>query len=266
MRHIGINRLSLGMQSAHQAELSLFGRWHTFQEVIGAVETARRVGFDNISLDLIYGVPHQTCEMWRATLQAALDLAPDHFSIYALILESGTEITRRIKHKELPMPDEDLTADMYDDATMMLANANYPQYEISSWGKPSEHNLQYWRNLPYLGLGAGAHGYIHRIRTVNVMRPEIYIRRMQSLERDMRFPLTPATMRHEHLDEATDMAETLFMGLRLLNEGVSLSGFKARYGIDLQVRFGAEIQKLIGQNLLVIDNDRLKLTKRARLI
>lgn len=262
----GINRLSLGMQSAHLSELTLFGRWHTFATVTQAVNDARVAGFDNLSLDLIYGVPNQTRQMWRETLQAALDLHPDHFSIYALILESGTEITRRIKYQELPTPDDDLAADMYDDTTALLGAAGYRQYEISSWGRPSGHNTQYWRNLPYFGVGAGAHGYIDRFRTVNAMRPEVYIQRMQNPPVTYTFPATPATIKQEPIDAATDMAETLFMGLRLLNEGVSFSAFQARYGVDLRVRFGDEIDKLMGQGLLVIVGDSLRLTQQARLI
>ncbi len=262
----GINRLSIGMQSAHQSELSLFGRWHEFDGVVKAVENARAAGFNNLSLDLIYGIPNQTRAMWEATLQAALNLHPDHFSIYALILESGTEITRRIKYQELPMPDDDLAADMYDDTTDLLAAAGYVQYEISSWGRPSAHNIQYWRNLPYLGLGAGAHGYVQRTRTVNAMRPEIYIQRMQNPPMPHTFPATPATIKQEFIDDATDMAETLFMGLRLLNEGVSFAAFQTRYGLDLRARFGPEIKKLITQNLLTIIDDHLLLTQQARLI
>lgn len=264
---VGVNRLSLGMQSAHADQLALFGRLHSAAATQQAMYDARRAGFENISLDLIYGAPQQTRLMWQASLQHAVSLAPNHFSLYALILKPGTDITRRIKYGELPSPDDDLVADMYDDATDMLAAASYDQYELSSWGRPSRHNLQYWRNLPYLGVGAGAHGYARGTRTVNAMRPEIYIRQVQTQpEQPGRFPATPATIKHETIDVTTDMAETLFMGLRLLQEGVTFEGFARRYNVDLQQRFSTELERLVARGLLQMDSDGIRLTQQARLI
>lgn len=269
-RLAGVTRLSIGMQSAHQSELALFGRLHQHQEVIEAVELARKAGFENINLDLIYGVPNQTQKMWDNSVKAALDLSPDHLSLYALSLEAGTEMTRQVKYHELPSPDSDLTADMYEDATALLDSAGFVQYEISNWEmaeKACEHNLQYWRNLPYLGLGAGAHGYANRMRTVNAMRPEVYIERLNTkIEAPSEFPKTPATIKAASIDRDTDMAETLFMGLRLLEEGLSLSDFEARYGERVEDRFAGEIKQLVHKGLLVMDEDRLKLTQAARLI
>ena len=268
LRANGVNRLSMGMQSAHDSELEMFGRLHRMDAVAQAMQDARKAGFENISLDLIYGNPHQTREMWRKTVQTAIALKPDHFSIYSLILEAGTEISRRIKYGELPNPDDDLVADMYDDVTLLMAEAGYDQYELSSWGRPSRHNLQYWRNLPYLGLGAGAHGYIDQKRTVNVMRPEIYINNL--LENTTIFnkplPATPATMTIETIDRQTDMAETIFMGLRLLNEGIQRTHFNARYGVSLHEYFADEITQLVQQGLLLNDEHSVRLTAKARLI
>lgn len=269
-RQAGVNRLSLGMQSAHAAELNLFGRLHDTETVAQTVYDARQVGFDNLSLDLIYGVPLQTREMWQASLDYALGLRPDHLSLYALSLEAGTELARRVKYRELPLPDSDSAADMYDDATVMLAAAGFIQYEISNWsqaGKMCHHNLQYWRNLPYLGLGAGAHGYANQTRTVNAMRPEVYIQRLANRTTEhLTFPQTPATIKAEKLDHLTDMGETVFMGLRLLDEGLSLTAFAARYGEDFQARFGDELRRLLQKGLLVIEDNHLKLTPTARLI
>ncbi len=267
LRSAGVNRLSLGMQSAHEQELALFGRLHRMDAVRQAVTDARRARFENLSLDLIYGNPHQTREMWQTTLHAALELEPDHFSLYALILKSGTDMTRRIKYGELPAPDDDLTADMYDDATVILGAAGYDQYELSSWGRPSAHNLQYWRNLPYIGLGAGAHGYVQRTRTVNAMRPEVYIRRLQSTpSENLTFPTTPATIKTEPVDDAADMAETLFMGLRLLHEGVAFADFARRYDIALREHFPDELATLSRRGLILVDAERVRLTQQARLI
>lgn len=269
IRQAGVARLSLGMQSVHEAELALFGRLHRHEDVVETVNHARRAGFDNLSLDLIYGNPHQTRQMWQTTLAAALALAPENVSYYALEFKSGTEMARQVRYGELPMPEADLAADMYEDASEKLARAGFVQYEISNWGLPGKacrHNLQYWRNLPYLGLGAGAHGYAERLRTVNAMRPEVYIQRLNAQQTALNFPRTGATIKAEEIDIETDMFETIFMGLRLLQEGLSLVDFERRYGLRLDERFGEEIAELKAWGLLWQDGERLKLTPRARLV
>jgi oxygen-independent coproporphyrinogen-3 oxidase len=272
LRSIGVTRLSLGMQSAHQTELALFGRLHGLADVVSAVQDARQAGFGNVNVDLLYGSPNQTRAMWRTTLRAALDLETDHISLYALSLESGTELKRRVTYGNLPPPDSDLAADMYNDATELLEAAGFRQYEISNWalpGKACRHNLQYWRNLPYLGVGAGAHGYAGHIRTVNVMKPEHYIERLSMLPDEpssLPFPETPATLKTDEIDRETDMAETVFMGLRLIEEGLSLTAFERRYGEPFEQRFGPQLERLISLGLLFLEGDRLKLTPRARLI
>ncbi|MBI5927869.1 MAG: radical SAM family heme chaperone HemW [Chloroflexi bacterium] len=265
-----VSRLSLGMQSVNPSELQMFSRDHDHPHVVQAVKFARLAGFDNINLDLIYGNPGQTLAMWRDSVQAALDLDPDHLSMYALSLENGTELKRRVTYGELPMPDPDLAADMYELASEMMAAAGFVQYEISNWAKPGkfcQHNIQYWKNLPYLGIGAGAHGYANQVRTVNVMRPELYIERLKNLPSNpLPFPQTPATMTAEPIDRQTDMFETIFTGLRLLDEGLSLKAFEQRYGEKLEVRFADEIKRLTRMGLLWQAGDALKLTKSARLI
>jgi oxygen-independent coproporphyrinogen-3 oxidase len=266
---IGVNRFSLGMQSAHQAELTLFGRLHDWDDVVSAVKSARTAGVDNLSLDLIYGVPNQTRTMWQQSLAQALDLNPDHLSLYALGLENGTEMMRQVKYGLLPQPDADEVADMYDDATAMLAQGGFVQYEISNWslpGKLCRHNIQYWRNAPYLGIGAGAHGYVSGMRTVNAMRPETYIERLDKPITMMPYPQTPATIKAEMIGAETDQFETIMMGLRLLDEGLALDEFAARYGFQLEERYAAIIEELVGWGLLRHDGNRLYLTQRARLI
>lgn len=264
---LGVNRLSLGMQSAHAAELTLFGRDHTVSDTARSMDMARKAGFENISLDLIYGVPFQTLDMWQQTLTHALNLHPDHFSLYALQVESGTEIARRIKYGDLPALDDDLTADMYESASDMLENAGFPQYEISSWGKKqSLHNLQYWYNLPYLGLGAGAHGYAAGQRTVNVMRPEKYIERLTQQTAALTYPRTAATQSIQPIDRDDEMFETVMLRLRLLREGLPRVIFEQRFGESLDSRYGKMIQKLKMQGLLEERTDTLYLTPQARLI
>ncbi len=270
LKQLGLSRLSLGAQSAQASELSLFGRWHDWSDVKQAVRDARRAGIDNLSLDLIYGNPQQSLAMWQSSVQAVLDLEPNHLSLYALGLEPGTPLTKQVKYGELPEPDGDLAADMYEFASDKLDQAGFIQYEISNWGQPGkfcEHNLQYWRNLPYLGIGAGAHGYANLTRTVNAMRPEDYIERLQNPREDTyEFPRTPATISAEEIDPATDQFETVFMGLRLLQEGLDLDAFAKRYNLRLEDKFQDTIVWLSQNDMLRLTDTHLFLTQRARLL
>jgi oxygen-independent coproporphyrinogen-3 oxidase len=198
-RKAGINRLSLGVQSADNCELRMLERIHTFPGAVQAFNEARRAGFTNLSLDLIYGLPGQTVPVWERTLDCVLSLSPNHLSLYALTLERGTRLARAIRRGALPAPEEDTAADMYELAEEKLAAAGYRHYEISNWAKDGDgqteseivgstdagksrfpkfackHNLRYWLNLPYLGLGAGAHGCAAGRRYANVSSVEKYI-------------------------------------------------------------------------------------------
>jgi len=273
---LGINRLSLGMQSAHDTELKLLERQHSLKDVEQAVDWARQASFKNLNLDLIYGLPHQTLEYWLHTLKTALTLAPEHLSLYSLTIEQGTPLHQKIQNGILPVPDDDLSADMYEIATEQLEAAGYAQYEISNFAirnqsghmMACEHNLQYWRNLPYLGFGAGAHGYAGNYRLSNVLRIPTYIQRVQN-GRNMSFPLSPATIHHTRIDEVTEMQETMMVSLRLTREGISKRKFVERFGKPLESVFGREIQTLAQNGLLewVGENgDTLRLTRRGRLL
>jgi oxygen-independent coproporphyrinogen-3 oxidase len=274
LRTAGVNRLSVGMQSAHSQELALLERTHSMDDVNSAVNWARDAGFNNLNLDLIYGLPMQPIDLWEATLIQALDLAPEHFSLYALTLEHGTPLKHQAERGQIPEPDPDMAASMYELAAVMLSQAGYQQYEISNWAKApaaiwgSQHNLQYWRNFPYLGLGAGAHGFAEGTRTVNVLSPQAYIRRFKDniTDRVLRFPRTPATVSVTSIDIDTEISETMMMGLRLTVEGVSAHAFEARFGRSLGDVFGDEIEKLIQLGLLKWNADVLCLTPRGRLL
>jgi oxygen-independent coproporphyrinogen-3 oxidase len=270
LRGIGINRISIGMQSSDPAELQLFARSHNGEAVGHTVRMARSAGFDNLSLDLIYGVPHQRMVTWQNSLNAALDLEPEHLSLYALGIEEGTPMQRWVDHGDLPLPDPDLAADMYDWATERLAAAGFEQYEVSNWSKPGyacRHNVHYWRNLPYLGLGAGAHGYAAGIRYINTLRPVTYIERIEGQTAPLSFPLTAAVDSFEQIDETGSMAEMMIMGMRLIQEGVALDDFRRRYGCDLWDVYGAELDRLIEYGLVErISDDRIRLTSRGRLL
>jgi len=269
LRAAGVNRLSIGMQSARPEDLHLFARQHDLNDVSLAVRGARKAGFTNVSLDLIYGVPGQTLAAWRESLEAALALGPDHLSLYALSLEQGTALNRAVERGWKLRPDDDLAADMYELADGLLSDTGLAQYEISSWARPAaqaRHNLQYWRNLPYLGVGAGAHGYAAGLR-YEVVRPfKQYIEHAAAQENPLPFPLTETVERVEPIDLRTAMSEHMITGLRLLNEGISIPGFQARFGVPIEAVFGPALERLVDYGMLYTCENSIRLTQRARLV
>ena len=277
---LGINRLSLGAQSAHEDELRLLGRIHTWEQAAETVHWAREAGFTNLNLDLIFGLPEQSLARWQETLEAALALEPEHLSLYSLTVEEDTPLARRIAAGDLPAPDEDLAAEMYEMAEVRLAQAGFEHYEISNWAKKNlrigestkqrnnesagqrpgfqcRHNLAYWRNEPWLGLGAGAHSWMGGKRWANVRHPREYI---AALEAD-RSPVAEV----EEIDRRTEMGETMMLGLRL-TEGVSDARFRARFGVGLERAFGGELVELCDLGLLEWNGDVARLTARGRLL
>lgn len=298
IREAGLNRLSFGVQSANPDELRMLERAHDFFQVIESVKWARQAGFDNLNLDLIYGLPEQTLERWQNTVKRILDLNPEHISMYALTLEHGTPFGRWSAKGLLPTPSPDLAADMYEWADEFLSANGFIQYEISNWARNVErlmlnpstrsgqavqrsyecrHNLQYWRNLPYLGLGAGAHGYANNIRYSNFLRIKTYIERLNTEHRSLNteFPLTPVTVNHHRPTRREEMQETMLTGLRLTREGVSDAAFRARFGLGIAEAFPKEVEELIRLGLLEWnqktsesqrDSEVLRLTKHGRLL
>ncbi|UCH86169.1 MAG: radical SAM family heme chaperone HemW [Dehalococcoidia bacterium] len=277
LRSLGVNRLSLGVQSFHADELATLGRIHTAAEAREAFDTARRAGFDNVNLDLIYGLPRQTMAAWQDTLREAVALRPDHLSLYALTLEEGTPLADDVAHGRLPPPDTDLTADMYLWAGDALAAAGYQHYEISNWALPNRqcrHNLAYWLNEPYLGLGAGAHSCFGGFRFANVKDPHRYVPLVEeSALGDGRpaegLPPFLAGLRHiastEQMTAARAMAETVVLGLRL-TDGLPLKEFRRRFGQELISVYGAQVQELEAVGLLEQADGCLRLTASARLL
>jgi oxygen-independent coproporphyrinogen-3 oxidase len=220
---------------------------------------------EDVSLDLIYGLPRQTLSGWQEDVRAALALAPTHLSLYALTVEAGTPLASWIDAGALPAPDEDLAAEMYEWAEASLAAAGFHHYEISNWalpGRASRHNLGYWRNEPYLGLGAGAHSWWDGLRRANWSDPQAYLEAV----REGREPVGE----QETIGRALEMGETMMMGLRLIEEGVSLARFEARFGLSLEAVYGAEIADLVERGLLerarTGATERLRLTERGRLL
>jgi oxygen-independent coproporphyrinogen III oxidase len=276
LHRLGFNRISFGMQTANSQELRLLQRQHDMLDVISAVGWARQAGFDNLSLDLIFGLPGQPLAGWQQTVEQALRLKPEHLSLYSLIVEPGTLMQRWVDRGLVQVADEDLAADMYEWASERLDLEGFCQYEISNWARPgqdgrlfsSRHNLQYWRNQPYLGFGAGAHGFGKGYRTANVMGISAFVKRCQT-DQTGEFPIGPAVEQATPVGRFTEMQETMMVGLRLTDEGVSRGGFNARFEQTLDSVFGQQIEKLMKQGLLEWagdDEDTLRLTQRGRLV
>ena len=271
LRGLGFNRISLGIQSAHPDELRQLERIHDYFDVIEAVTWARRAGFDNLNLDLIFGLPEQSLSRWQATIKLILGLRPEHLSLYALTVEHGTPFGRWAQRGLLSVPDPDVAADMYEWAGEALEAAGFEQYEISNWAKPGRqccHNLTYWRNQPYLGFGAGAHGSAGGLRVANILRIRTYIEHLHPdhLLSNYPFPLSPATAIQTKISMRVEMQETMLTGLRLTREGVSAEDFTDRFGVQMRDVFGREIDDLIGLLLLEWVGPVLRLTKRGRLL
>lgn len=256
MRTLGVNRISLGVQSANGEELRSLERQHNWLDVLEAFSSARKAGFDNINLDLIYGLPEQPLEAWKTTLKRVLGLEPEHISAYALTLEHGAPFGRWHARGLLAAPDPDVAADMYEWASRELAIAGYTQYEISNWGrngKACRHNLQYWRGLPYLGFGAGAHGYAGGQRYSNVLRIKTFIERLsRGLDEpgSTRFPLSRAAVNVHRQTDDDEMAEYMITGLRLTAEGIDAGDFAARFGRELHSQYSKELSELVGLGLV----------------
>lgn len=264
VRALGINRLSFGVQSVVPSELALLEREHDFVTVIEAVAQARSAGFDNFNLDLIYGVPGQTLSSWQASVAAVLSLQPTHLSLYCLTIEPGTPMQRWLENGRLAPPDPDLAADQYEWVVERLAQ-QFEHYEISNWALPGhqcEHNLTYWRNLPYLGLGAGAHGYAANQRYHIVRQPRVYIRRMNE-QKASAYPLTAAVADTYSLTRQEAMADTVMTQLRLLQEGLDLHAFQTTFGQSLEEAYPGVLPQLIDWNLVKIENGRLLLTEQG---
>ncbi|PKB83445.1 MAG: hypothetical protein BZY88_02000 [SAR202 cluster bacterium Io17-Chloro-G9] len=275
---LGVNRLSIGVQSLDNGLLDLLGRRHDSGQAVEAFQTAREAGFSNINLDLMYGLPRQTLSQWQDTTKKLVSLSPGHISLYCLTLEEGTPLHHWVRQGKLPEPDPDLAADMYQYARESLADAGYHHYEISNWsrpGLPARHNLVYWRNQPYLGVGPGAHSRIGDYRFWDLDSPNAYMLRVKQWEDSKPQPfdsftgveldtVSPVGDR-EHIGLDTRCAETMILGLRLL-DGMDLEQASAQAGADLQARFASQIDELTGLGLLERTGSHLRLAEHAYLI
>lgn len=257
LRLAGANRLSLGVQCFDDLILRRIGRVHSRAQAREAVIAAREAGFKNLNLDLISGLPGQTLASCQRTLREAVNLAPDHIAAYTLKVEEGTPFYEAQQRGELDLPGEDAEEDMLDLTASVLRESGYSRYEISNYARPgyeSRHNLIYWQNREYLGLGAGAWSYLSGERFKNVEDPDSYIRAVASGSDPQAWG--------ERLERDDQIRETMIMGLRLI-DGIDLQEFRERFGETVEARFGPEIQRLVERGLLELGGGRLRLTGRG---
>lgn len=263
-RSAGVNRLSLGIQSFDDHLLKTLGRIHTAQQARDAFSAARSAGFANIGIDLIHALPGQTAQMWHTDLEQALQLAPDHISVYGLSVEEQTPFAERYAEDSPLLPDEELAAGMFETADTLLTAHGYEHYEIANYARPgfrSRHNSGYWQRDGYLGLGAGAHSFLRDeccdIRFGNTPDIDKYIAAIQggSLAR-----LDATTLSREDA-----MAEFMFLGLRLA-DGIEFSIFEQEFGVSPEKMYAKIFDELVPTGLLERGKDNIRLTRRGMLL
>jgi len=255
-RDLGVNRASFGIQTFDNRDLKILGRGHSSADAIETFHLLREAGFENISFDLIAGLPGQTLLGWEKNLEQAIRLRAEHISLYLLEVHSGTPLAAQIAAGRRPLPDEDLAAEMYNLMCSMLEASDYRQYEISNFARPgfeSKHNLKYWKLEPVFGFGVSAHSFDGNRRYSNTRSTERYVAEIENSGQPLRFV------------EATDTAsEAIFLGLRL-NEGINTEEIKNRYGPDIFSLFADELTRLADAGLIEIAGTRMRLTCRGRL-
>ena len=251
-----VNRVSLGVQTFDNKMLKKIGRSHQEQDIYDNIRHLKQAGFDNISIDLIYALPGQTMDQVKENVAKAIDLDIPHMSLYSLILENQTVFMNRMRRGKLPLPKEELEAEMFEYIIEELEKAGFEHYEISNFSKPgfeSRHNLVYWDNAEYYGLGAGASGYVDGIRYKNHGPIRHYLEAVEAGK---------ARITEEHLTLEEKMEEELFLGLRK-KTGVSKARFEEKFGISFDQRYGQVVASLTEQGLLVPDDKQVRMTKRG---
>ena len=251
-----VNRVSLGVQTFDNKMLKKIGRSHQEQDIYDNIRHLKQAGFDNISIDLIYALPGQTMDQVKENVAKAIDLDIPHMSLYSLILENHTVFMNRMRRGKLPLPKEELEAEMFEYIIEELEKAGFEHYEISNFSKPgfeSRHNLVYWDNAEYYGLGAGASGYVDGIRYKNHGPIRHYLEAVEAGK---------ARITEEHLTLEEKMEEELFLGLRK-KTGVSKVRFEEKFGVSFDQRYGQVVASLTEQGLLVPDDKQVRMTKRG---
>ena len=255
----GINRLSIGLQSTNNDILNLIGRIHTYEEFEKNYNLAKEVGFTNINVDLMLALPNQSMDILIDSLLKVINLNPNHISLYSLILEEGTELEKMIESGEYKLCDEDLERKMYHKTKSILEKNGYVHYEISNFAKKgyeSKHNLSCWNQEEYIGFGLAAHSYYNKKRFSNIESIEEYISNINKGEYDKNIVV------HESQDKPSEMREFMMIGLRKI-DGVKISDFERKFRINPLFYFRFEISKLTDEDLIEVDLDFIKLTKKG---
>jgi len=251
-----VNRVSLGVQTFDDKMLKKIGRSHLEKDIYENIDRLKLAGFDNISIDLIYALPGQTMAQVKDNVAKAISLDIPHMSLYSLILENHTVFMNRMRRGKLPLPKEELEAEMFEYIIAELEQAGFEHYEISNFSKPgfeSRHNLMYWDNAEYYGIGAGASGYVNGVRYKNHGPIRHYLNAVEAGN---------ARITEEHLSQREQMEEEMFLGLRK-KSGVSMARFEEKFGRSFDGLYGEIIRDLVQQGLMKIDGDRVRMTKRG---
>lgn len=255
-RSLGINRASFGVQTFNDRDLKLLARGHDAEDARNTFKLLGGAGFENISFDLIAGLPGQSLDDWRRNLDEAVEMQPEHLSLYLLEIHEGTPLAEQLRSGRRPMPDEDIAAEMYEIMVERLSIAGYDQYEISNFAKPgfeSRHNTKYWRLEPVYGFGVSAHSFDGFQRYSNERDTAAYVKRIEEF--------STAEVARERVDAAS---EFLFLGLRLA-DGIQLSRYRRRFGVDVVEKYADEIVRLREVGLVDVRDDRLLLTQKGML-
>jgi oxygen-independent coproporphyrinogen-3 oxidase len=263
LRRAGFNRLSIGVQSLNDGELRQLGRPHSVADAVQTLQVARAAGFDNINLDLMYGLPEQKLYTWQDTIDHALDLQPEHLSIYELTIEDGTPFAQQQKQGRFSLPDEDTVLLMLEKTQQALKQAGFDRYEISNYAQPGyqcRHNINYWQNGEYIGLGAGAVAFLNGTRYTAIADADQFCKRLECLSNGQ-----DVWAEKEKLDRDAAFRETVIMGLRM-TVGLSLLELTDRFDMKSEMYYGETLHRLIRQGMLQIVHDRLQLTAQGLLL
>ncbi|UZW12652.1 radical SAM family heme chaperone HemW [Clostridium pasteurianum] len=255
LKDMGVNRLSIGLQSVQDSLLKTLGRIHNYNDFLNSYNMSRSMGFNNINIDLMFGLPGQNVEMWKHSLEVIVDLNPEHLSCYSLILEKGTPFFN--KYDEIDLPDEDVVSEMYSITKEFLSKNGYFQYEISNFSKKGlecKHNLTYWNLQNYIGIGSGAHSYYDGIRYRNESNVKKYI---QLIKED-----NTAVVENYTNTLEDEMEEFIFLGLRKI-KGISIEEFKNRFRKDIFSIYSDVIEKYQSLHMLIVEEDRMYLSPRG---
>ena len=256
LKNSAVNRVSLGVQTFDDKMLKKIGRSHLEKDIYENIDRLKLAGFDNISIDLIYALPGQTMDQVKDNVEKAITLDIPHMSLYSLILENHTVFMNRMRRGKLPLPKEELEAEMFEYIIEELERSGFENYEISNFSKPgfeSRHNLMYWDNAEYYGIGAGASGYVNVVRYKNHGPIRHYLKAVEEGN---------ARVTEEHLSQREQMEEEMFLGLRK-KSGVSMIRFEEKFGTSFEGLYGQVVRELCHQGLLQVEGQQIRMTKKG---